>query len=162
MIAAFVSLAVLLAILAGYASRRAPGAAPQALRLAAENARALALRLPLALLAAGFLADLLPPRYILSWLGEDAGLQGIVVASAVGSLLPGGPMVAFPLAVVMFEAGVGYPQMIALITAWSVLAIHRVMVFELPLMGGGFVWRRLLISLPLPILAGLMASLALP
>jgi hypothetical protein len=71
-------------------------------------------------------------------------------------------MVAFPLAVVLFEAGVGYPQMIALITAWSVLAIHRVMVFELPLMGGGFVWRRLLISLPLPILAGVMASLALP
>lgn len=162
MVGAFVFLVIMLAILAGYASRRAPGATPQALRLAAENVRPLLLRLPLALLAAGFLADLLPPRHILSWLGEDAGLQGIVVASVVGSLLPGGPMVSFPLAVVMFEAGVGYPQMIALITAWSVLAIHRVMVFELPLMGGGFVWRRLLISLPLPILAGLIASFVLP
>ena len=161
MLGAFLFLAVLLALLAGYASRRVPGAAPRALKLAAENARPLVLRLPLALLAAGFLADLLSPQHMLHWLGADTGLQGIVIASVVGSLLPGGPMVSFPLAVVMFEAGVGYPQMIALITAWSVLAIHRVLIFELPLMGSGFVWRRLLISLPLPVLAGLMASLAM-
>ena len=44
-------------------------------------------------------------------------------------------------------------------TAWSVLAIHRTLSFELPLMGSRFVLLRLLVSLPLPLIAGALAWL---
>jgi hypothetical protein len=51
--------------------------------------------------------------------------------------------------------------MVALMTAWSVLALHRVLSFELPLMGARFVMLRWIVSLPLPLIAGALAALLL-
>lgn len=56
----------------------------------------------------------------------------------------------------------GFAPLVALMTAWSVLAVHRVLSFELPLMGPRFVSMRLLASLPLPLIAGALASLIDP
>ncbi|QKT05105.1 hypothetical protein HUS23_14160 [Ectothiorhodospiraceae bacterium 2226] len=114
-------------------------------------------RLPLALLAASILAALVPADVIGRWLGDEAGLRGILVATLVGGLLPGGPMVAFPLALVLWDAGAGMAQMVTLITAWSVIALHRVLAFEWPMLGGRFALLRLAASILLPALAGLGA-----
>ncbi|MQM40370.1 hypothetical protein KBTX_04419 [wastewater metagenome] len=46
-----------------------------------------------------------------------------------------------------------------MLTAWSVLALHRVLTFELPMMGWAFVWRRWLVSVMLAPLAGGLAML---
>lgn len=115
-------------------------------------------RIPTALLAGSFLAELVPARHVVALLGNASGTLGIILASAMGGFLPGGPMIAFPLILVLHKAGMGAPQMIALLTAWLVLAFHRIFVYELPMLGFLFVRRRLLASLPLPIAAGLAAE----
>ncbi len=116
--------------------------------------RPLLLRVPLALFAASFLAVLIPEEAVASLFGTASGWTGILSASALGGFLPGGPVVAFPLVVVLLDAGAGVPQLIALITAWSVLAFHRVAAFELPMLGARATAARLLASAPLPVVAG--------
>lgn len=149
-----------LAALATYAQVRRPRAHAIATIRARDQLRALAPRLPFALLAAECIGRLLPPTYVAALLGEHSGVAGTVFAAVVGALLPGGPMVAFPLAIALFRAGAGQAPMVALITAWSLLAINRTLLFELPLMGSRFTLTRLGVSLPLTLAAGLMAAAA--
>ncbi|MHA1113354.1 MAG: hypothetical protein ACTSRY_02470 [Alphaproteobacteria bacterium] len=145
---------ILLAVLA----HRRPGRPHRAAAaLAVAQVKPLLLRLPLAIFAAGFLAPIVPRELIAAWLGGTSGLTGILIATAIGAVLPGGPMVTFPVVIVLFNAGAGLAQTVALLTAWSVLAAHRILAFELPMMGGRFVALRLAASLILPVLAGLLA-----
>ena len=148
----------ILAALLVWAQRQAVPPHREAVSAAWNQLRELMIRLPLALIAAGFIAQLLPQEQVIEWLGGDSGISGIIIAGLLGSILPGGPMVSFPLAVALFEAGAGDPQMVALLTGWSVLAIHRILAFELSMIGTSFVVRRLVVSLPLPVIAGLIAQ----
>jgi len=159
---ALVVLAIVLGALAALAHRRDPASHRQALGMARDQLRLIALRLPLALLAASLLGELLPREGMVGLLGPQSGWRGIVLASAFGALLPGGPMVSFPFVILLQQAGMGFAPLVALMTAWSVLAVHRVLSFELPLMGPRFVSMRLLASLPLPLIAGALASLINP
>ena len=52
--------------------------------------------------------------------------------------------------------------MIAFLTAWSVFAFHRVLIYEITLMGWRFSAVRLISSLILPPLAGLLAMILSP
>ena len=45
----------------------------------------------------------------------------------------------------------------AYLTAWELIAVQRMVVWEIPFMGTRFVLFRLLVSLPLPLLAGMIA-----
>lgn len=115
--------------------------------------------LPLATL----FAELVPPDVAQGALGRESGLTGILIATVAGSLLPGGPFVTFPLVLAFLAAGAGPAQMVALISAWSVLGLHRVLVWEMPIMGRRFVLLRLASGGLLPVLAGLLAeALLLP
>jgi hypothetical protein len=49
--------------------------------------------------------------------------------------------------------------LIAFITAWSVFAFHRIVMYEIPVMGIRFAMLRLLSSLILPPLAGILAAI---
>lgn len=149
---------VMVSALATYAQWRRPRAHAIARIRARDQLRALAPRLPPALIAAECIGRLLPREHVLAVLGPEAGLLGVLVASVFGGLLPGGPMVAFPLAIALFRAGAGPEAMTALITAWSLLAINRTLLFELPLLGAQFTLWRAAASAPLPILAGLIAA----
>lgn len=158
MLGSLVLLAVLLAPLVVLAHRRPEPVHRPALAGAWDQLRPLAPRIVLAVIAAGFLAELIPPDQVVALLGPDSGLLGLAIATGVGAVLPGGPMVAFPLAVALFHAGAGTPQIVALVTAWSLLAVNRTLVFELPMLGWPFTARRLLASLLLPAVAGLIAA----
>jgi len=125
---------------------------------ALDTGRALMIRLPLALLAASFLMQVLPVAKLVSIIGPQSGLTGILLASVIGGLMPGGPMTSFPLALVVLQGGAGVPQITALITGWSVFALHRVLAYEAPIMGWRFVGLRLASSLILPVAAGLGAQ----
>lgn len=160
MLLAYLSVLAVLAVLVALGQRSPDVDHRDAIARGWRQLRPLLLRLPVALLAASFLAELIPRASFADRLGDASGLPGILAASLLGGLLPGGPLVSFPLALVLFRAGVGTPQMIALLTAWSVLALHRVVAFELPTLGWGFVWRRWLVSLLLAPLAGALAALA--
>jgi hypothetical protein len=59
---------------------------------------------------------------------------------------------------VILQGGAGLPQIVALITGWSVFALNRVLAYEAPIMGWRFVALRLTASLALPLAAGLMAE----
>ncbi len=114
---------------------------------------------PLAILAAGFIAELIPPDIAASWLGAEAGFKGILAASVVGGFIPGGPFISFPIALAFFKAGAGVPQAVALLTGWSVIAVHRVFVWEIPVTGVAFAVVRFTSSLILPPIAGVLAAL---
>ena len=120
--------------------------------------KTLVLRLPLALLAASFLVQIVPVEPMSRLIGPVSGLGGILIASLVGGFLPGGPMTSFPIAIVFIEAGAGIPQMVALIAGWSVFALHRMLAYEAPIMGWRFILLRLTTSAVLPALAGLIAA----
>lgn len=150
--------ALMLAGLAGYAHLRNRDAHVVAMARGREQLRALAPRIPFALVAAECIGRLLPRDQVAALLGADAGITGILVGSAVGGLLPGGPMVAFPLAIALFRAGADQAPLVALLTAWSLLAVNRTLLFEVPLMGIRFTLGRIAVSAPLPILAGVLAA----
>lgn len=155
---AFALIATMLVALAIVAHFRRRSAHARALLTARGHLWNIAPRLPLALVAAECVGRLLPEALISTWLGAGSGLSGILIAAAVGTVLPGGPLLAFPLAIALFRAGAGPEALVALITAWSVIAIHRTLIFELPFMGRSFTLHRLAISAILPIVAGLMAA----
>ena len=50
--------------------------------------------------------------------------------------------------------------MIAYSTAWALYAIHRLVMWEVPLMPPRVVWLRAAVSLPLPFIAAAIAMLA--
>ena len=157
MTSAIIFLWTLVAVLGWQLYRRAPGEVADAARSALGQARGLVLRVPVTLVAAGMIGALVPPEVIALAIGASSGLAGIVLAALLGGIIPGGPMVSFPVAVVIMENGAGGPQMVALISGWSVFAFHRIIAFEAPLMGFRFVLVRVIASLPLPVLAGLMS-----
>ncbi|MEX0730934.1 MAG: hypothetical protein WED00_11160 [Aquisalimonadaceae bacterium] len=161
MMVAYATVGILLALLVLAHQRHSAPGHGEIIRYGARQLIPLLLRIPPALLAGSFLAALVPEAVVASLLGDASGLGGILIASALGAALPGGPMITFPLALALISAGVGMPQMVALITAWSVLAFHRVIAFELPALGWRLTGIRLLSSLLLPPCAGLLTWAAI-
>ncbi len=112
----------------------------------------------LALPMAGFLAVLVPDRFASVLFGPETGLRGHLLATLVGAFIPGGPFVSFPIVLALWNSGAGPAQMVTLISAWSVLAVNRVIVWEAPLMGWRFVLLRLATGFWLPLASGLIAE----
>ena len=148
-------------VLAVFAARKPGRLHRTAAALAADQFVRIMPRIAFALLVAGFLGKLVPGEFVGSTIGKESGATGILIASLAGGFTPGGPMIAFPTVVVLSEAGAGVPQLVAFLTAWSVFAFHRVLVYESTLMGWRFSLTRLFSSLTLPPLAGLAAALLL-
>lgn len=110
-----------------------------------------------AVLISAYVQSLIPRAAMQRWLGKDSGFRGLLLASAAGAVTPGGPFAAFPLVIALYRAGADFPVCVTYLTAWSVLGLNRVLIWELPLIGVDFVLMRLAVSLPLPIMAGLIA-----
>jgi len=140
-----------------YVGRTRPDRLREVLRRLARNGRIFVGVVPLALIAAGFLSPLVPGELVGRWLGDQAGASGIFIAMLAGWCLPVPPVVFFPIIAVLLKAGAGMPQLIALIAAWNIFALHRTLPMELPLMGRYFVTLRLLSSLFIPVSAGFLA-----
>jgi len=116
-------------------------------------------RLLAALILTGMLQVLVSPEQVGRWLGREAGMRGILVGFVAGILTPGGPMVSIPIVAVLYQSGASLPSMVAYVTSWSLFGFQRVLVWELPFMGGHFVLARVLPTLAVPILAGLLVRL---
>lgn len=155
----FALVATVVAVLAATAQLRRPEAHRDARTTARGYLASMAPRLPFALVAAECLGRLLPPDTVSAWIGAGAGLTGVLIASAIGALLPGGPMLAFPLAIALLRAGAGPEALVALITAWSLIAVNRTLLFEIPLLGPRFTAWRLALCVPLPLIAGALAGI---
>ncbi len=101
---------------------------------------------------------LIPREVLTRWIGRDSGHRGLWVASAAGALVPGGPMMIFPLAAGFRVAGAPVPILIAFVTAWSLYGVNRTVIWEMSFLHIDFVLLRVLICLPIPVLAGWAAA----
>ena len=123
------------------------------LRLAWREFLMLLPRIAIGMVGSGFIAELLPSALIPAWLGADTGTPGLALATVLGALTPGGPVVGFAIATAALKAGAGAPQIIAYTIAWALFALPRLLAFEIPAMPARVVWLRAAVSLPLPFIA---------
>lgn len=134
---------------------------PEALWISVSGATLLFLSIAplivMGLFLGGIVKAIADPNKVAPVLGAQSGLKGLALASLLGAITPGGPFAAFPIVYGIFAAGADVGAVIAFLTGWALIAVHRIIVWELPLIGPDFVLLRVLVSLPLPILAGLQA-----
>jgi uncharacterized membrane protein YraQ (UPF0718 family) len=115
-------------------------------------------RIVAALTLAGFIWILIPRDRFSNLVGRYRGFTGLVLAEIAGIITPGGPASAFPLLAIMGRAGADRGMLVTYITSWALLGIQRLLVWDLPFMGAEITTTRFLASLPLPIIAGLIAQ----
>jgi uncharacterized membrane protein YraQ (UPF0718 family) len=111
-------------------------------------------------LIAAFVTRLLPREVVARVVGGESGLLGLFIAMMMGAVLPGGPLTIYPVAGAFLLLGADVGTAIAFITAWNLLGYNRALIWELPFFGPEFVGWRIMIALPLPIIAGLLARMA--
>ena len=155
-----VLLAGLYLVLAAVALARRDAGFGRAVGRTVEQLLLLAPRVIMALLAAGFIAKLIPGEVIGRYLGDSAGVAAVATAYVVGMIIPAGPVIAFSIAAVFARAGASTPALVTFVTAWSIFAAHRIIIYEIPLLGPSFVRLRLLSTVVLPLLAGMIAMAA--
>jgi uncharacterized membrane protein YraQ (UPF0718 family) len=114
-------------------------------------------RIVAAMGVAGFIWVMLPRDKLTRLVGRESGWRGLAIATASGIVTPGGPAASFSLLAVLGSAGADRGALIAYITSWAMLGLQRVLVWDVPFMGAEFSLTRLLICLPLPVIAGLIA-----
>ncbi|MGH6682609.1 MAG: hypothetical protein ACRECA_01570 [Pseudolabrys sp.] len=120
-------------------------------------------RIGAGVIGSGFIAEVLPKALVASWIGPGSGFTGVIIATLGGALTPGGPVVGFAIGAAALKSGAGAPQVIAYSTAWALYAIHRLVIWEVPMMPPRLVWLRAAVSLPLPFIAAALAmALARP
>jgi hypothetical protein len=117
-------------------------------------------RIGIGVVGSGYIAEILPKAVMATWLGPESGLTGVLLATLGGALTPGGPVVGFSIGAAALKSGAGAPQVIAYSTAWALYAIHRLVMWEVPMMPARIVWLRAAVSLPLPFIAAVLAMLA--
>ena len=86
--------------------------------------------------------------------GRTPGLKGLLIGAAFGAILPGGPFTAYPVASALLAVGADFGATIAMVVSWTLIGYGRAVAWELPIMGTDFTLWRIVISLPLPVLAG--------
>ena len=80
--------------------------------------------------------------------------QGLLIGTAFGAILPGGPFTAYPVASALLAVGADFGATIAMVVSWTLIGYGRAVAWEMPIMGADFTLWRIVISLPMPILAG--------
>ncbi|MCF3934515.1 permease [Acuticoccus sp. M5D2P5] len=147
------------ALIAGYFNWRLGGTAAVA-DGAEEAVFSLVSVLPqlvLGIVVAGLAQVVIPRDRIGKMLGEQSGIRGLLIATGIGALMPGGPFASFPLIYALAHAGADVGALVAFLVGWAAIGVHRLLVWEIPFMGAEFGIVRFLSSLPLPIIAGLLA-----
>ena len=110
----------------------------------------------------GALVALLLPREVVTrWVGAESGWLGFVIAFLAAAILPGNPLTIFPVAGALLVAGADVGAVVVFVTTWAVIGYQRALVWELPFLGPDFMIWRIIVSLPLPFVAGMLARIAI-
>lgn len=118
-------------------------------------------RVLIAISVAALLWVMMPRDRIAGMLGRESGMKGLVIATVAGTITPGGPSSAYALLAMLGASGADRGTLIAYIAAWATLGLQRILIWDVPFMGEEFSILRFMVTLPLPIIAGLIAR-ALP
>lgn len=111
----------------------------------------------LAMIVAGLIQVLISHDFIKRWLGQEAGVKGVLLAGLAGALIPGGPYVYYPIAASFFAAGAEIGTVMAFVTAKNLWSLSRIP-WEMALLGPEITVVRYLVTFIFPILVGLMAN----
>lgn len=123
------------------------------------------IRISLLLLSGIFLGSLvgtfLPRDAVASVLGKESSFKGILLGTLLGAAMPGGPYVLFPVLAALYSSGAGISPMVAMIFSWSCIALARIpteLRYPSVVEGQKLIWLRVLIGIPLPLVAGILAG----
>jgi uncharacterized membrane protein YraQ (UPF0718 family) len=132
-------------------------AVERALLAAAEVIWSIAPQIVGGVLIAGLVQVLVPKDAVSRWLGEEAGMRGLFIAQAAGALTPGGPFGSFALVYALGKVGADIGVLVCYLTSWTTISLLRLVIWEIPFLGLEFSLVRFVISLPMGIIAGLLA-----
>ena len=110
-------------------------------------------------LLGAFVAEILPHEKVSRSLGPESGLKGLLIGTAFGAILPGGPFTAYPVAAALLTVGADFGATIAMVVSWTLIGYGRAISWELPILGPDFTIWRIALSVPIPILAGLLGRI---
>lgn len=149
----------IVAVISGYACYEflGPETFDHALGRDADLVLALVPRMLAAVAVAGFVRAIVPRDRIGALLGKHSGIRGLAIATAAGMVTPGGPFASFTFMVMLRDSGIDRGALVAYATGWALLGFQRILVWDIPMMGPDFTILRFAVSVPLPILAGLLA-----
>ena len=109
-----------------------------------------------AILLATAIGLCLPRDRVLALIGPDSGWRGLVIATAAGAVVPGGPSVTYPLTLGLMAAGADLGAGVALVSGWVLLSLNRTLVWELSFLPAELVALRYALTLPVPVMLGLL------
>jgi len=112
-------------------------------------------------LIAVFLTILMPREMAARWVGAESGFTGLVIAAGLGAIMPGGPFTIYPIAGGFMAMGADGGAVVTFLTSWTLLGFTRAVVWEMAFFGAHFVLWRIVLSLLLPFVAGLLARYAI-
>ena len=107
---------------------------------------------------AGLIQVVIPADLVSQWIGEGSGMRGLLIGTAAGTFTPGGPFMHFPIVASLLNSGAGAGPIIAYLTAWSLLGVHRLIIWEVPILGLEISLVRFAASLVLPPVVGLVGG----
>ncbi|MDP2268301.1 MAG: hypothetical protein Q8K46_03945, partial [Deltaproteobacteria bacterium] len=67
-------------------------------------------------------------------------------------------MISFPMVSALYRMGANISSLVAYLTAWELMGVQQIFIWDLPLMGVKFTVLRVVISLFFPLLAGMIAQ----
>ncbi|GGB23120.1 hypothetical protein [Allosediminivita pacifica] len=127
-----------------------------------EMVRFTAPRMVVALLGAGFFAELLPREHVEVLFGADARVTGALLAAGMGPLTPGGAFVSFAIGAAALKAGAAPVAVLSYVSSWSLFSLTKILAYESPLLGKRAVLLRVAVSWPVPLaiaaLGGLLSA----
>jgi uncharacterized membrane protein YraQ (UPF0718 family) len=103
--------------------------------------------LPPVFLLLGLLDVWVPRELMIQFMGEKAGIKGILLAFFLGSAAAGPLYGAFPVAAVLMKKGARFSNVMIFIGAWSTTKIPMFL-FEMASLGKTFAFTRLLVDIP--------------
>src|SRR2546430_13659467 len=82
-------------------------------------------------LLGAFIAEILPHEKVSRALGPNSGLKGLLIGTAFGAILPGGPFTAYPVASALLTVGADFGATIAMVVSWTLIGYGRALAWEL-------------------------------
>ncbi len=110
-----------------------------------------------AFVVAGMIQLLVPAEMISKWVGAESGIRGILIGTAIGSIMPGGPYILLPVSAGMLRTGAGVGTMVALLTSWSLIGVSR-LPMEIGILGWKFTLIRIACTFFFAPVAGWIAN----
>jgi len=95
------------------------------------------------------------------WLENNSGGKGLLLSSLAGGLFPGGPYVYYPFVASFAGKEIPFPMFLAFVAGKQVYDFAR-LPMEISFIGPGIALIRNLITIPVPIIMGLLARYFYP